>query len=106
MRKRTARGRLHCLGLSDRSVRHLCFSVIRAFSWSRGERDERIVLPRRTRSQSSASLGCVTQPGHFNYPIAILIVAILVAYVGMVYGPIGAFIRNRPSTSWPYSPGA
>src|SRR6202140_839285 len=36
-------------------------------------------------------LGSVTQPGHVNIPIAILIVAILVAYVGMVYGPIGAF---------------
>ena len=27
-------------------------------------------------------------------PIAILIVAILVAYVGMVYGPIGAFLAE------------
>jgi MFS family permease len=39
-------------------------------------------------------LGSVTQPGHINYPIAILIVAILVAYVGMVYGPIGAFLAE------------
>jgi len=39
-------------------------------------------------------LGAVTQPGHINYPIAILIVAILVAYVGMVYGPIGAFLAE------------
>src|SRR5208282_271201 len=38
-----------------------------------------------------AWLGSVTQPGHINMPIAILIIAILVAYVGMVYGPIGAF---------------
>src|ERR1700736_2359946 len=37
-----------------------------------------------------AWLGSVTQPGHVNIPIAIFIVAILVAYVGMVYGPIGA----------------
>ena len=29
-----------------------------------------------------------------NYAIAILIVAILVAYVGMVYGPIGAFLAE------------
>src|ERR1700751_5795777 len=34
-------------------------------------------------------LGSVTQPGHINMPIAILIVAILVAYVGMLYGPVG-----------------
>jgi MFS family permease len=39
-------------------------------------------------------LGAVTQPGHINYPIAIFIVAILVAYVGMVYGPIGAFLAE------------
>jgi MFS family permease len=41
-----------------------------------------------------AWLGSVTQPGNVNYPIAILIVAILVAYVGMVYGPIGAFLAE------------
>ena len=39
-------------------------------------------------------LGSVTQPGNVNYPIAILIVAILVCYVGMVYGPIGAFLAE------------
>ena len=39
-------------------------------------------------------LGSVTQPGNVNYPIAILIIAILVAYVGMVYGPIGAFLAE------------
>ena len=39
-------------------------------------------------------LGSVTQPAHINMPIAILIVAILVAYVGMVYGPIGAFLAE------------
>jgi MFS family permease len=39
-------------------------------------------------------LGSATQPGHINYPIAILIVAILVSYVGMVYGPIGAFLAE------------
>ena len=41
-----------------------------------------------------AWLGSVTQPGHINMPIAILIVAILVCYVGMVYGPIGAFLAE------------
>ena len=39
-------------------------------------------------------LGSVTQPGHVNMPVAILIVAILVCYVGMVYGPIGAFLAE------------
>jgi MFS family permease len=39
-------------------------------------------------------LGSVTQPGNINMPIAIIIVAILVAYVGMVYGPIGAFLAE------------
>jgi len=41
-----------------------------------------------------AWLGTVSQPGNVNYPIAILIVAILVCYVGMVYGPIGAFLAE------------
>src|SRR4249919_3131454 len=39
-------------------------------------------------------LGQVTQPGNVNYPIAIIIVAILVAYAGMVYGPVGAFLAE------------
>jgi MFS family permease len=39
-------------------------------------------------------LGSVSQPGNVNYPVAILIVAILVCYVGMVYGPIGAFLAE------------
>jgi len=39
-------------------------------------------------------LGSVSQPGNINYPIAILIIAILVCYVGMVYGPIGAFLAE------------
>src|SRR6202166_5262527 len=39
-------------------------------------------------------LGSVTQPGHVNIPIAVLIVALLVALVGMVYGPIGAFLAE------------
>jgi MFS family permease len=39
-------------------------------------------------------LGAVTQPGNINYPVAILIIAILVSYVGMVYGPIGAFLAE------------
>ena len=39
-------------------------------------------------------LGAVTQPGHINMPIAIFIVAIMVCYVGMVYGPIGAFLAE------------
>src|ERR671932_1931184 len=39
-------------------------------------------------------LGTVTQPGNINYPVAVLIIAILVSYVGMVYGPIGAFLAE------------
>ncbi len=39
-------------------------------------------------------LGLATQPGNVNMPVAILIVAILVCYVGMVYGPIGAFLAE------------
>src|SRR5438477_1738865 len=41
-----------------------------------------------------AWLGTVTQPGNVNYPIAIFIIAILVCYVGMVYGPVGAFLAE------------
>src|SRR5262249_28334239 len=39
-------------------------------------------------------LGQVTQPNNINYPVAILIIFILVSYVGMVYGPIGAFLAE------------
>jgi len=39
-------------------------------------------------------LGAVSQPGHVNIPIAIFIIAIMVCYVGMVYGPIGAFLAE------------
>jgi MFS family permease len=39
-------------------------------------------------------LGAVTRPGNINMSIAVLIVAILVCYVGMVYGPIGAFLAE------------
>jgi MFS family permease len=39
-------------------------------------------------------LGAVTQPGQINYPVAIFIIFILVSYVGMVYGPIGAFLAE------------
>jgi MFS family permease len=39
-------------------------------------------------------LGEVTHPGNVNYPVAIFIVFILVCYVGMVYGPIGAFLAE------------
>src|SRR5262245_66601356 len=41
-----------------------------------------------------AWLGQVTQPGNINYPVAIFIIVILVCYVGMVYGPIGAFLAE------------
>lgn len=39
-------------------------------------------------------LGTVTQPGHINYPAATFIIFILVCYVGMVYGPVGAFLAE------------
>src|SRR6201997_3800209 len=39
-------------------------------------------------------LGQATQPGNINYPVAIFIIVILVCYVGMVYGPIGAFLAE------------
>jgi MFS family permease len=39
-------------------------------------------------------LGAATQPNNINYPVAIIIVAIMVCYVGMVYGPIGAFLAE------------
>src|SRR5216684_2950459 len=39
-------------------------------------------------------LGSVTQPGNINYPISIFIIFILVCYVGMVYGPVGAFLAE------------
>ena len=39
-------------------------------------------------------LGSVTQPGSINYPIAVFIIFILVCYVGMVYGPVGAFLAE------------
>jgi MFS family permease len=39
-------------------------------------------------------LGSVTQPGNVNYPVAIFIIFILVCYVGMVYGPVGAFLAE------------
>jgi MFS family permease len=39
-------------------------------------------------------LGRVTPPENINYPVAIFIIVILVSYVGMVYGPIGAFLAE------------
>jgi MFS family permease len=40
------------------------------------------------------ALGTYANPGSVNYPMAILIVVILVNYVGMTYGPIGAFLAE------------
>jgi MFS family permease len=39
-------------------------------------------------------LGRVTHPDAINYPVAVFIIVILVCYVGMVYGPIGAFLAE------------
>jgi len=41
-----------------------------------------------------SALGKVAQPGAINYPVAILIIVVLVSYVGMVYGPIAAFLAE------------
>src|SRR6267378_198477 len=41
-----------------------------------------------------SALGNYSNPGAVNYPMAILIVVILVNYVGMTYGPIGAFLAE------------
>lgn len=41
-----------------------------------------------------AVLGKVATPEAINYPLAILIVVVLVSYVGMVYGPIAAFLAE------------
>jgi MFS family permease len=40
------------------------------------------------------ALAKAANPADTNYPLAILIVAIMVSYVGMVYGPIGAFLAE------------
>jgi len=40
------------------------------------------------------ALGAYAEPKNVNYPMAILIVVILVNYVGMTYGPIGAFLAE------------
>ncbi|HVH09166.1 MAG TPA: MFS transporter [Gemmatimonadales bacterium] len=40
------------------------------------------------------ALGNAANPANTNYPLAILIVAVMVSYVGMVYGPIGAFLAE------------
>lgn len=39
-------------------------------------------------------LGSATQPGNVNWPVATLIMAVMMCYVGMVYGPIGAFLAE------------
>src|SRR6185436_1822693 len=41
-----------------------------------------------------AALGTAATPGAINYPLSILIVFVLVSYVGMVYGPIAAFLAE------------
>jgi MFS family permease len=40
------------------------------------------------------ALGRFAEPGAVNYPMAIAIVALLVNYVGMTYGPIAAFLAE------------
>jgi len=40
------------------------------------------------------ALGNAAAPANINYPLSVVIVAIMVCYVGMVYGPIGAFLAE------------
>ena len=40
------------------------------------------------------ALGRYAEPGNVNYPMSVLVVVILVNYVGMTYGPIGAFLAE------------
>src|SRR6266851_5325199 len=40
------------------------------------------------------ALGNAANPANPNYAMAIIIVAVMVSYVGMVYGPIGAFLAE------------
>jgi len=40
------------------------------------------------------ALGNAANPANINYPVAVIIVAVMVSYVGMVYGPIGAFLAE------------
>jgi MFS family permease len=41
-----------------------------------------------------SALGNYADPNNVNYPMSVLIVAILVNYVGMTYGPIAAFLAE------------
>jgi hypothetical protein len=41
-----------------------------------------------------SALGNYADPANINYTMAVLIVAILVNYVGMTYGPIAAFLAE------------
>ncbi len=41
-----------------------------------------------------SALGTYADPNDLNYPMSILIIAILVNYVGMTYGPIAAFLAE------------
>src|SRR2546430_5640456 len=41
-----------------------------------------------------SALGSYSNPKNVNYAMSILIVVILVNYVGMTYGPIGAFLAE------------
>ncbi len=40
------------------------------------------------------ALGTYAEPNNVNYPMSVLIVAVLVNYVGMTYGPIAAFLAE------------
>ena len=50
--------------------------------------------PRSRTTRSTWPSANTPIPGNVNYPMSILIVVILVNYVGMTYGPIGAFLAE------------
>jgi MFS family permease len=52
------------------------------------------LLPAVTYYPLYAYLQSITHPGDINYVMAIIVIAVLVCYVGMVYGPIGAFLAE------------
>jgi hypothetical protein len=47
-----------------------------------------------------SALGVYADPMNINYTMCVLIVVILVNYVGMTYGPIGAFLAEFFPGRW------
>jgi len=70
------------------------------FGWLSDQIGRKPVIPGRHVVRRDHVLSAVFVAGnghaawHINYPIAIFIIFILVCYVGMVYGPVGAFLAE------------